>query len=80
MFGATVRVAVGWAGGQLFLSVPAALIKPHILPTISDALGQSSLLYSSLSGTLTWMPLFITVAALLKLIAAGQAEGGAPVR
>jgi len=75
MFGAVARTAVGWAAGQLFLSIPAAILGPHILPPIADSLGTAHLLYTSLDGVLTWMPLLITIAALLKLIAAGVSEG-----
>lgn len=76
MFGALARTAVGWAGGQLFLSVPAAVLSPYILPPIESELGADALLYTSLNGTLTWMPVIITIAAVLKLIAAGINEGG----
>jgi len=76
MFGALGRTAIGWAAGQLFLSVPAAILGPHILPTIESSVGKTSLLYSSINGSMTWMPFIITFAALLKLIAAGVSEGG----
>lgn len=76
MFGALARTAVGWAGGQLFLSVPAALLGPYILPRIADGVGETSLLYTSIDGVMTWLPVLITIAAILKLIAAGVNEGG----
>lgn len=70
MFGAVVRVAVGWAGSMLLISVLAAVVEPHVLPRLQSG----SLLYRSLDGTITYLPLIVTVAAVLMLVGRGLAE------
>lgn len=70
MFGAVVRVAVGWAGSMLIISVLAEVIEPHVLPRLQS----DGLLHQALSGTVEWLPLIVTIAALLTLIGRGLAE------
>ena len=70
MLGAVVRVAGGWAGSMLAISVIATVVNPHVLPRLQDG----SLLHRSLSGAVTWLPLIVTIAALLMLIGRGLAE------
>lgn len=70
MFGRVVRIAAGWAGAMLFISFVAEVINPHVLPRLTEG----SLLYRSLDGVVTWLPLIVTIAALLALIAGGIAE------
>jgi len=72
MFGAAIRIAAGWAGAMVVSSIVAQVLTNHILPRLS----QPSLLYRSFDGTATWMPVIVTIAAALALIARGLTERG----
>jgi hypothetical protein len=52
------------------IAVLAEVINPVVLPRLA----QDGLLYRSLDGGVTWLPLIVTVAALLDLIARALAE------
>jgi len=70
MFGAAIRTAAGWAGGMLVISVLSEIINPVVLPRLA----KGELLYRSLEGAVTFLPLLITVAAIMQLIARALAE------
>lgn len=69
MYGAVLRVSAGWAGSML-LSAVVATFSAVILPLFS----VEGLIYESLDGIATWLPVIATIAALLVLIATGLAE------
>lgn len=70
MFGAVVRVALGWAVSMAVISVVVGVTDPYVLPRLQEG----SMLYQSIDGTTTWLPLIVTIAALLTLIGRGLAE------
>jgi hypothetical protein len=69
MFGAVIRVTAGWAGAQLFLAVMTTFTE-RTLPFLSDG----TLIQRSITGVVEFLPLIVTIAALLVLVQAGLAE------
>jgi hypothetical protein len=80
MFGAVVRAAATFVGGMLVASAVREPFVSTLLPRLATSLGSDSLLYTSLSGVLKWLPFIIVIALTLGLIARGIAENSAAVR
>ena len=74
MFGAVVRLAAAFAGSMLVASVLKEVINPHVLPVLSDTLGSSHLLYRSLDGVVTYLPLVVFLTAAVALVYRGIVE------
>lgn len=55
---------------MLVIAVLAEVVNPYILPRLAEG----NLLHRSFEGAVRWMPLIVTIAALLSLIARGLAE------
>jgi len=72
MFSAVIRVAGGWSAGMLVIAALSEVVNPYVLPRLQDG----GLLHRSLSGIVLWLPVLLTIAALLKLVARGLAERG----
>jgi len=72
MFEAVIRIAGGWSAGMLVIAALAEVINPFVLPRLQDG----GLLHRSLSGLVLWLPVILTIAAVLKLVARGLSEQG----
>lgn len=78
MFGAYIRAAAGFAGAMLIAMVASEVTKPFILPRIADELGKDHLLYTSIDGVVTWLPLIVLFALVIAVIARGATESRLP--
>jgi hypothetical protein len=70
MFGAVLRTAAGWSAAIVGTAVLSEFIGDFIAPLLI----RDTLLYNSLVGVSKFLPLIVTVAAVLKLVARGLAE------
>jgi hypothetical protein len=78
VWGALLRAAGGFAAAMLIGSALKEVLDPFVLPMLKDSLGQSSLLYTSLSAVLQWLPFIALFALVLGLVARGIAEDSLP--
>jgi hypothetical protein len=78
MFGAYVRAAAGFAGAMLVATVAREVTKPFILPRIADELGTDHLLYTSINGVVTWLPVIVLFAVVIAIVARGATESRLP--
>lgn len=78
MFGAYVRAAVGFMGAMLLASLLQIVVGDNLLTPIRDSLGADSLLYTSLSGVVEWLPVIAFVTIILALIARSVTEARLP--
>lgn len=77
MFGALLRAAGGFAAGMVTLSLLQATNGP-LIDIIGQALGTDSLLYNSLSSTITWLPVIAAIGVMAAFIARGLIESRLP--
>lgn len=78
MFSKFISAAVAFVASMLLSTFLKVTLEPTVLPKIANSIGKDSMLYRSIAGTITWLPVIVMVAIVLGILARGVTESRLP--